>query len=95
MKTLRNLLPDFISDFYLQKPHNRPTFAPTFDKRITLWRDDSVAGMAESVDAMVSNTIVCKDMPVRVRLPVLYKGFRYLLDRCLKPFLLVSHSAVL
>lgn len=24
--------------------------------------------MAESVDAMVSNTIVCKDMPVRVRL---------------------------
>jgi hypothetical protein len=34
------------------------------------WRTILNAGMAESVDAMVSNTIVCKDMPVRVRLPV-------------------------
>jgi hypothetical protein len=31
-------------------------------------RESAFAQMAESVDAMVSNTIVCKDMPVRVRL---------------------------
>ena len=41
------------------------TFAPTFDTRT-----DFNAGLAEPVDAMVSNTIVRKDMPVRVRHPV-------------------------
>ena len=34
--------------------------------------------MAESVDAMVSNTIVCKDMPVRVRLPVLNTSYTFI-----------------
>ncbi len=33
-------------------------------------RTDFNAGLAEPVDAMVSNTIVRKDMPVRVRHPV-------------------------
>ena len=44
------------------------TFAPTFDTRT-----DFNAGLAEPVDAMVSNTIVRKDMPVRVRHPVLIR----------------------
>jgi len=33
-----------------------------------------IAGLAEPVDAMVSNTIVRKDMPVRVRHPVQKKS---------------------
>jgi hypothetical protein len=46
----------------------RATFAPTFSRTLPEYSD---AELAEPVDAMVSNTIVRKDMPVRVRRSVL------------------------